>query len=117
MISRMKRDSSLGWLAITLAGLVLASGCVTRPPAEAESGARVGQEIIVPTAPPLPVTEDVTVSPGAGFIWVGGAWDWVGHWVWESGHWARPPKPGMTWVPHQFEYRAGKRVFIRGGWK
>jgi hypothetical protein len=116
-MQRMTHASSLAWVALTLASLVVTSGCGTQLPTNAQPGAGVGQEILVPTAPPLPVTEEVTVSPGAGFVWVGGAWNWVGHWVWESGHWARPPRPGMTWEPHQFEYRGGKRVFIRGGWK
>ena len=113
----MKRTACIAGLALALTGMVLGSGCATQAPAGDSPGAAVGQEIIVPTAPPLPVTEEVTVSPGAGYIWVGGAWNWVGHWVWESGHWARPPRPGMIWVPNQFEYRAGKRVFTRGGWK
>ena len=113
----MIRASTLLSAALALGSLVLIAGCASQPPQNAAPGAGVGQEIVVPTAPPLPVTEEVTVSPGVGFVWVGGAWDWVGHWVWENGHWARPPRPGMTWVPHRFEYREGKRIFVRGGWK
>jgi len=113
----MNRAAGLSWFALAVAGMVLTSGCENLPPADYDSGAAVGKEILVPTAPPLPVVEEVTVSPGPGYVWVAGSWNWLGHWVWESGHWAKPPKPGMVWVPHQFEYRAGKRVFIRGGWK
>jgi hypothetical protein len=69
-----------------------------------------------PAAPPYP--EVVTAAPGPEFIWIGGVWTWGGRgWVWERGHWDRRPHPGAIWVPHHYEYRNGRHVFVRGGWK
>jgi hypothetical protein len=105
-------------LALAAGALVLLSGCATsQHPGEPKPGSNVGRELMVADAPPPPVVEEVTVSPGAGYVWIAGEWNWQGHWVWESGHWARPPRPGMTWVPNKFVYRRGKPVFIQGGWK
>ncbi len=104
-------------LLIALSSL-LATGCVIRertvyrpgpPPAR--------EEVVVTEAPPPAPTEVVTVSPGPAFVWIGGNWVWHGRWVWERGHWARPPHPGAVWVPHRYEYRNGVHVFIRGGWQ
>jgi hypothetical protein len=84
------------------------------PPAVAYPGA---QEVYVAGDPPSPLVEVVPPSPGVGFIWIGGAWVWNGSWVWESGHWDRPPHPGAIWIPHRYGTQDGRHVFIRGGWK
>lgn len=107
-------------LAVCAAAL-LTSGCVYRervvyrqPPPGAPA---IDQEVVVNEAPPPDVVETVTVSPGPGFIWVGGYWGWHGHWVWAPGHWARPPYRGAVWVPHRYVYRNGVHVYVRGGWR
>jgi len=102
-------------------GSLLLSGCVVRertvyrqappPPAVATD------EVVVNEAPPTPIVETVMVAPGPGFVWIGGGWIWRGHWVWEHGRWAHPPRAGVVWVPHRYEYRNGVHVFIRGGWR
>ncbi len=106
-------------MLLIIAVSMLVSGCVVRertvyrqPPPPV-----VGGEIVVTGAPPPPMVETVTVSPGPAFVWIGGAWAWHGHWVWERGHWAHPPHPGAVWVAHHYEYRNGVHVFIRGGWR
>ncbi len=48
-------------------------------------------------APPPPA-ETVVVSPGPGYVWVGGEWVWNGGWVWVGGHWVLPPYPSAVWV-------------------
>jgi hypothetical protein len=101
-------------------GSILVSGCVVRERTvyrQAPPPATVGTEVTVTEAPPPPIVETVTVSPGPAFIWIGGVWAWHGHWVWEAGRWARPPHPGAVWVAHRYEYRNGVHVFIRGGWR
>jgi hypothetical protein len=85
-------------------------GCIVYP-------ARPVAEVDIPGDPPAPIVEDVTPEPGVGFIWIGGAWAWHDRWVWESGHWDRPPHPGAVWVPHRYVYQNGRHVFIRGGWR
>jgi outer membrane lipoprotein SlyB len=52
----------------------------------------------VEQAPPPPQTDAVVVAPGPGYIWVPGAWEWRGRWVWAGGYWALPPYPGGVWV-------------------
>jgi hypothetical protein len=118
---------NLFWFKYTLlilAGSFLATGCVYRertvyrhPGGRVVTTETVGSEVVVSEPPPAPIVETVTVSPGPDFVWIGGAWVWRGHWVWEHGHWARPPRPGLVWVPHHYEYRNGVHIFIRGGWR
>jgi hypothetical protein len=70
--------------------------------------------------PPPPIQVDVqTPMPAPGYIWIGGVWAWGpgDHWVWERGHWDRPPHAGAVWVPHRYEARGDRRVFVRGGWR
>ena len=124
LLLSMKNISLLKSGLLVLAGAFLVGGCVYRERVVyRHRGARivttetVGSEVVVTEAPPAPVVETVTISPGPEFIWVGGCWEWRSHWVWEGGHWARPVRPGAVWVPHHYERRGGVHVFIRGGWR
>jgi hypothetical protein len=110
-------------LAIAGASL-LATGCVV-----GVRGPRVGVAVVAPApvvvagevevggAPPAPVVETVTVAPDPAFVWIGGAYIWRGGWVWEPGHWARPPHRGAVWVAHRYVYHNGRHVFVRGYWR
>ena len=100
-------------------GAVLVTGCVQERVHDHPSAATgVGDEVVVAEAPPAPMVESITVSPGAGYVWIPGAWDWRGTaWVWAHGRWAHPPAPGAVWVAHRYEERNGTHVFIRGGWR
>jgi hypothetical protein len=112
----MKKFSLLVLLVAT--GSLLVSGCVTRerviyrqaPPPN--SG-----EVVVTEAPPPVIVETETLAPGPSYVWIGGAWVWHGHWVWQSGRWAYPPHPGAVWVGHRYEYRNGVHVYIHGYWR
>ena len=53
---------------------------------------------VAQVAPPAPQVETVIVSPGSGYVWVGGEWVWNGRWVWVSGHWILPPWSGAIWI-------------------
>jgi uncharacterized protein YcfJ len=56
-------------------------------------------ETVVTQAPPPAPVETMVVSPGPGYVWVGGDWVWSGSgWVWVGGHWVYPPGPGVIWV-------------------
>jgi hypothetical protein len=125
----MKKTALFKSLFLASASSLLVSGCVVRervvyrppppPPAPVVVVPEpvVAGEIFVTAAPPPPIVEQVTVSPGPAFVWIGGNWVWHGKWMWERGHWARPPHPGAVWVPHRYVYRNGRHVFINGGWR
>lgn len=116
-------------LSVAALGALLLSGCVVREryyggprrgyyretvvvPAPVVTG-----EVVVQGPPPPLEVEVVPPLPGPGYIWVGGAWVWSGRWVWERGHYVIPPHPGMHWHPHEYAYRNGVHVWIRGGWR
>jgi hypothetical protein len=94
---------------------------VRRPPppviVEEQPTYVVGTEVVADSAPPAPMEEVVTASPGVEFIWIPGIWAWEGRWTWMAGHWDRPPHLGAVWVPNHYEFRGGVHVFIRGGWR
>jgi hypothetical protein len=93
-------------MALTLAAGLFAAGCqvYVRPPAERVVVAP--GEVLVTEAPPPPVYEVMPVAPGLGMYWIGGAY-----------HWERPPRPGAIWVQHHYEFRNGRHIFVRGGWR
>ena len=71
-------------------------------------GARVApapqpQVVYVQQEPPPPRYEAVVVSPGPGFVWVGGEWGWNGGWAWSSGRWCAPPYRNAVWVGGSWE--------------
>ena len=112
-------------LIVSLASLVF-TGCIIedrRPRrtvvvhSPAPPPAPVVTEVIVPGPPPPPPSEVVVVAPGPGYIWLPGVWAWSGRWVWEAGHWGRPPHAGAVWVPHHYYPRGGVHVWVRGGWR
>jgi hypothetical protein len=68
-------------------------------------------------APPPLVDEEVPVSPGADYVWIGGNWGWSGHrWDWERGRWAAPPHAGAHWQPNHYAYRNGRHTYTKGRW-
>jgi outer membrane lipoprotein SlyB len=71
--------------------------------------------LYVAQPPPPPPVETIVVTPGPGYVWIGGEWVWNGGWVWVAGHWGYPPHPHAVWVrgywyqgPHGW-YRAAGR--------
>lgn len=100
-------------------GTTLLGGCVYRERVvyrQPDTGV-VEDEVVVAGPPPAPIVEDVVVAPGPGYIWIGGSWVWRGHWVWERGRWARPPRGGAIWVPGRYYVRGGAHVYVRGHWR
>ena len=54
--------------------------------------------VYVQQSPPPPRVETVVVSPGPGYVWVGGEWLWNGGWAWRSGYWCMPPYANSIWI-------------------
>jgi hypothetical protein len=99
---------------LAAAAWALTSGCVVYP---YEPVGTVYGEVDVVGDPPPVIVETAPPTPGVGYVWIGGSWVWNGRWVWEHGRWGRPPHPGAVWVPHRYETRNGRHVFVRGGWQ
>jgi hypothetical protein len=72
-------------------------------------------------APPPPPRQEVIVgvSPGPGFVWIGGYWDGSpGHYTWVGGHWDRPPHGNSQWyAPHWDRDKDGHYHQTRGEWR
>jgi hypothetical protein len=117
----MRRLNYLKPVLLLTVSSLLAGGCVVHERAEyREPGVVVdaGGEVVADSAPPAPIVETETVSPGPDFVWIGGGWVWGGgRWHWDHGRWARPPHRGAVWVRHGYVYRGGRHVYVRGGWR
>jgi hypothetical protein len=75
-------------------------------------------EVEVTGPPPPDVVETVTVAPGPGYVWIGGSYWWGPRgWEWRYGRWGRPPRRGVVWYGPRYEFRGGRHVWIRGGWR
>jgi hypothetical protein len=70
----------------------------------------------VAVAPPPLRVETYGPAPGAGYLWIGGYWDWAGgRHEWVRGHW-EAQRPGYRWVPHHWQHRHDGWHLARGHW-
>jgi len=68
------------------------------------------------TPPPDLIPEYPPPSPGYGYMWVNGYWDWTGvDWSWNSGFWT-PRQAGVTFYAPRFVFVNGEPVYYRGYW-
>ena len=83
----------------------------------AYEGGGVGVQV---GGPPPELREEVYVdSPGFGYVWVPGFWDWgVNHtdWVWVPGSWRRPPHEHAVWVAPRYYQGRAHWMYERGHW-
>jgi YXWGXW repeat-containing protein len=71
-------------------------------------------EVTIESAPPPMRHEVVVASPGPGFVWVAGYWDWDGAtYLWVPGSWVTVDA-GYTWVRPRYVRRGGGWVYVRG---
>jgi hypothetical protein len=78
-----------------------------------------GGRIVVGLPPPVFRAEVGIATPGPGYVWVPGYWDWRGaEWGWVGGAWLRPPHPHAIWVAPRYDrYRGGRWAYRRGYWR
>lgn len=100
-------------MAISFRASLVAFGLLLAPMA-----ASAQQTVVVTNLPPpAPLAESPTPSPGAGFAWVAGFWNWNGsQYAWTSGHWERPPQAAQTWEAPRWEREGGRYRFRQGRW-
>jgi hypothetical protein len=95
-------------------GASLALSFVAAP---AQAAVRVSVGVVTPAVPPPDVIpEDRPVTPGPGYHWVPGYWDWTGaDWVWEAGYWS-PPRAGYVYVAPRYVREGDHFVYHRAYW-
>jgi outer membrane lipoprotein SlyB len=71
----------------------------------------------VQQAPPPPPAETVVVTPAPGYVWIPGAWQWRGRWVWVGGYWAAPPYPTAIWVTGYWATGPRGYFWVGGHWR
>lgn len=108
------------FLAASLGVLVVAS-LATIACGPAYVGVRGGGDDVgfeVGVAPPGLQAEVAIDSPGPGYAWVPGYYDWNnGSYAWVAGRWTRPPHEGAVWVAPRYEDRGSKHMYYRGHWR
>jgi hypothetical protein len=92
------------------------AGCYveTQPVAADASG-----EVVVadPPPPPPPLVEPPPPPAEPGTLWVAGYHRWDGRaYVWERGHYERPPRANARFLPGHWEARGRGKVWINGHW-
>lgn len=94
--------------AVFLSSMLWLAGC--------GGGARGG--VYVHTAPPPPIQETMTVSPGPNYVWIPGHHAWRGdNYFWEPGHWEIRPGGRRDWVPGHWKETGRGWVWVEGHWR
>ena len=107
-------------IALTL--MLSLSGCAalssSGPSGQANNSAGSQLDVQVAEAPPPEKVEaDKPASPGFGYIWVSGYWDYLdGNYIWRSGRWVQG-KPDYEYVRARYDQANGRWVFHRPHWK
>ncbi|HEY7096494.1 MAG TPA: hypothetical protein VH437_07215 [Terriglobales bacterium] len=74
--------------------------------------------VYAPTAPPPPVTETITVSPGSGYVWIPGHHEWRGNaYGWAPGHWEPRPNNRHEWIPGHWAQSGRGWYWVDGHWR
>jgi len=105
---RVPRNAVSAAAAFLSAIVLLAPGCASSPPPDT---------VYVADGPPAMQTEVVSVSPGAGFVWVPGWWNYDRTYVWVGGVWQRPPRAGAVWVTPVWRRSSRGWYLTRGRWR
>jgi len=71
----------------------------------------------VSSMPPEALYETMTTSPGCGYVWIDGYWNWNGYeWVWVSGRWVTEQQ-GYVYVQPYYDWADdGRYVYYPGHW-
>jgi len=101
------------FLFLTMLG-ALSLGATACGPADygyGEAGIDVG------FGPPELQAEVTVQSPGEGYYWVPGYYDWQGgNYVWVAGSWVRPEHDGDVWVAPRYERHGSRYTYYKGHW-
>jgi hypothetical protein len=74
--------------------------------------------VLVREAPPAVIVERRPPPPGGGYMWIDGYWDWNGRqYVWQGGHWARPPREHVIWAAPRYDRHEQGYRYTPGQWR
>ena len=75
-------------------------------------------QVMVQIGPPHAVYEHRGPRPDRESVWIGGYHRYDrDHYVWNPGHYERPPHEHQRWVQHRWEHRRGGWVLVEGHWR
>jgi hypothetical protein len=116
----MKRHATtLARCCVGTIAAVVAVGCAYERTEYADAGEveYLNEQPIPPAAP----VEYYTVSPGPGYVWIGGEYAWVGprpyHYVWVPGRWERPSYAHAQWAPGNWRRDHRGWRYEHGHWR
>ncbi|HXO20987.1 MAG TPA: hypothetical protein VOA87_13815 [Thermoanaerobaculia bacterium] len=98
-------------LILLLLGALMSGACYPY-------GYGYGVGVRVGFAPPPFRHEAVIVTPGPGYVWLPGYYDWRdSNYFWVEGRWEQPPRRGAIWVAPRYVRRHGTFYYHRGHWR
>lgn len=106
MIERMKRRLTRATLAATV---VFVAACASTPR---------GERVYVRDAPPAERVEVISTSPGPGYAWVAGHWNWDNRqYIWIPGRWMVPERGHREWRKGHWAHDRHGWYWVEGGWR
>jgi hypothetical protein len=102
----------------TILGAVLAGGTALGALAQIPIPPLPGVDVRITTRrPPALRVERRIASPGAGYVYVRGFWNWDGgRWVWIPGRWDRPAVADAYWIPARYIQTGRGTIYEPGHW-
>ena len=109
MLARNKKLMFLGPILVSLLPFV---ACASH-----RYGYGPRRVVYVEVGPPEPLVEVVTVSPGAGYVWIPGHHRWDGdRYVWVAGSWRAAPAGYTLWIAGRWEQSPRGWYWVGGRW-
>ena len=74
--------------------------------------------VYVVDRPPRPLVEVAGATPGAGWVWIPGRYQWHPNgYLWENGHWDRIPRGKHRWERGHWAHSRRGWYWVEGRWK
>jgi glyoxylase-like metal-dependent hydrolase (beta-lactamase superfamily II) len=75
-------------------------------------------EAEIRAAPPAVIVEERPAPPSGEYIWIDGYWHWdARQYIWQTGHWDRPPHANFIWVAPRYERHEQDYRYTPGQWR
>ena len=103
----------------TVLGAVLIGGAALSALAQPQiSISPPGLDVRIVTRRPPPLRYERRIpSPGRGYVYVKGFWNWDGgRWVWIPGRWDRPAVADAYWIPARYVRTSRGTIYEPGHW-